>query len=53
MTDILQGEEYFFYNISILYYTFYYFFSYRSGFQEVFAKLLFRAVCSRTLCEYL
>jgi hypothetical protein len=42
-----------FYNISILYYTFLLFFSYRLGFQEVFAELLFRAVCSRTLCEYL
>jgi hypothetical protein len=51
MTDILQEKSTCFY-ISILYYTFDYFFSYRPGFKEVFAELLFRAVCSRTLHEY-
>jgi hypothetical protein len=41
MTDILQGKSTCFFNISIPYYTFYYSFSYRPGFHEVFAELLF------------
>jgi hypothetical protein len=52
MIDIYKERSTCFYNISILYYTFHYFFSYRLGFQEVFVELLFRALCGHTLCEY-
>jgi hypothetical protein len=39
------------YNNSILFYTLYYFFSYRPGLSKVLAELLFRAVRSYTLRE--
>jgi hypothetical protein len=40
------------YNNSIMFYTLYYFFSYRTGLSMVLAELLFRAVRSYTLREY-
>jgi hypothetical protein len=52
MTDILQGEEYLFLHLNPILH-FLLFFSYRPGFQEVLAELLFGEVCSRSLCEYL
>jgi hypothetical protein len=53
MTDIYKKKSTCFYNISILYYTFYYLFCYRSGFLEVLIELFFSAVCSHTLHECL
>jgi hypothetical protein len=53
MTDIYKEKSTYFYNISILYYTFYYLFCYSSGFLEVLVELFLSALCCHTLRECL
>jgi hypothetical protein len=53
MTNIYKEKSICFYNISILYYIFYYLFRYRSGFLEVLVELFFSALCNHTLRECL